>query len=388
MLLYEYQAKALVEQEGVPIPSGFLADGPEELVLRLQELKFPVFLKAQVLSGGRGKAGGIRMAKTPSEALGLFSAIKSMDINTTQNAGKRLSISTILIEEGQALSAELYMAIVMDRSRSTPVLIASRKGGMEIEEVAAREPDAILKIDLDPSRIVPDHICRRVHFFLGNPKINIADTTKVIRGLFNTFLKNDALLVEINPLCVTELGKLIALDAKMSLDENACFRHDGWSPYLPQNIMNPEEEEAAKFGLSYIKLDGGKIGCMVNGAGLAMATMDLISLYGGKPANFLDVGGRATIEGTTEAFKILHSDSGIKTVLVNIFGGIVQCDLIAQGILAASENVDIDIPLVIRLEGTNADKGLSLIKESGKPWFVARDLSEAVRLAVDISEKP
>jgi len=385
MLLYEYQAKALFGQEGIRVPRGIVADGSEELILRLEELKAPLYLKAQVLSGGRGKAGGVRKALTPNEAVSVFNEIKSMALKTAQNAGQGLTVNTLLVEEGQPLIAEFYVAIAVDRALSGPVLLVSPRGGMDIEEISHKDPGSLLKLELDVARGVTDHQCRRVHFFLNHPKLELKETSLLLKSLFQAFLKNDATLAEINPLGLTDQG-LVAVDAKMSMDENAEFRHPEWKLYQQQNIVHAEEEEAAKFGLSYIKLDSGKIGCMVNGAGLAMATMDLISLYGGSPANFLDVGGRATVEGTTVAFKILQRDPTIRAILVNIFGGIVQCDLIARGILTASENTQLNIPLVIRLEGTNAEKGLAMIRESGKPWIVARDLKEAVRQAVNISE--
>jgi succinyl-CoA synthetase beta subunit len=385
MLLYEYQAKALLEQEGIRVPRGLVAESGEELLLRLEELHAPLFLKAQVLSGGRGKAGGVRKARTLSEAAALFSEIKSMTMKTAQNASG-LRVNALLVEEGQPLISEFYLAIAMDRARSGPVLLVSPKGGMDIEEISRKEPESLLRLDLDVARGVTDQQCRRAHFFLGHPKLDLKDLSAFLKSLFRAFLKHDAVLVEINPLGLTDCGLLAAVDAKMSLDDNADFRHPEWSLYRAQNIAHAEEEEAAKFGLSYVKLSGGKIGCMVNGAGLAMATMDLISLYGGSPANFLDVGGRATVEGTTIAFNILQRDPSIRAILVNIFGGIVQCDLIAQGILTASEKTGLNIPLVIRLEGTNAEKGHAMIKASGKPWIVARDFREAVEQAVNISE--
>jgi succinyl-CoA synthetase beta subunit len=386
MLIYEYQAKALFNQEGIETPAGFVAETTEELILKLQGLRFPLYLKAQVLSGGRGKAGAVRKTGSAGEAIGVFREIKGMTVKTAQSANQSLVVATLLVEEGQPLIAEFYLAIVMDRARSAPVLIASRKGGMEIETMARTQPENLLQMELEVLQGVTDSQCQRIHSFWGHPKLSLEAATKLLRSLFQAFLKNDATLAEINPLGLTDQGKLVAIDAKMDMDENAAFRHPEWKSYQQQNVVHPEEEEASQYGLSYVKLDNGKIGCMVNGAGLAMATMDLIALYGGKPANFLDVGGRATLEGATVALNLLQRDPSLRAILVNIFGGIVHCDLIAQGILAAAEKIQVNVPLVIRLEGTNADKGLAMIQESGKPWIVARDLQAAVRQAVTLSE--
>lgn len=382
MELHEYQSKALFAKGGMYAPKGLLVASLADADAVLDQLTLPVVVKAQVHAGGRGKAGGIKLAKTREEAIAAIKAILGMTLRTKQTGEKGLLVRRVYVEQASSFRSELYLSILNDRATRNPILIASKAGGMDIEEVAEKTPDALLKLPLNINRGMSDHICRRVHYFWSDGSFAPKETAALLKALWQVYVTNDASMVEINPVAVTTDNRLMALDAKMSLDDNARFRHKDWDALDLADEIDPSEIEAAKFDLNYVKLDGGNIGCMVNGAGLAMATMDVIALNGAKPANFLDVGGGATAENVTAAFKILTSDPDVKVILVNIFGGIMKCDIIAAGILEACKNVELKVPLVVRLEGTRVEEGMALIRESKLNCAIAKDLSDAARQAV------
>jgi succinyl-CoA synthetase beta subunit len=383
MQLHEFQAAELFRAAGLQVPRGVVIGDASECDAALRDLPLPVVVKAQVHAGGRGKAGGIKLAKTADEARAAVKAILGMTLRTKQTGPAGLKVHRVLITETCAIASELYVSILTDRAGRCPALIASRAGGMDIEETAHSNPDAILRLALDPVRGIADHECRRVHYFLcPDNRFSLKETTALLKGLYRVYHDNDATLVEVNPVAVTPDGRLVAIDAKVALDDNAQFRHAEWAKGEIAEEQDAREREAAKYSLNYIKVGEGSIGCMVNGAGLAMATMDEISLHGARPANFLDVGGGATEENVTAAFKILASDPDVKAILVNIFGGIMKCDVIAAGIIEACKTVRLEVPLVVRLEGTNVKDGRRMIAESGLRCQTAGDLSEAAKLAV------
>ena len=382
MKIHEYQAKELLRECGVPVPRGKPAFSVDEAVTVARELGGPVWVvKAQIHAGGRGKGGGVKLARSPDEVRSLAGQILGMRLVTHQTGPDGQTVKRLLIEEGADIRQELYAALVVDRAAQRVTLMASADGGMDIEEVAAKTPERIHRVVIDPGRGLAaeeaDGLARKI----GVPPASVAAAREVFHGLYRLFEATDASLVEINPLVVTGDGRVIALDAKLNFDANALFRHPEIVALRDLDEEDPAEIEASKYDLSYISLDGD-IGCLVNGAGLAMATMDVIKLYGGNPANFLDVGGGASAEKVTEAFKIMLRNPGLKAILVNIFGGIMRCDVIAQGVIAASQAVSLTVPLVVRMKGTNEDEGKALLARSGLPIITASDMADAARKVV------
>ncbi len=385
MNLHEYQAKQLFANYGVPVLPGKAVQSPEEAAAAIHELGGDEWVvKAQIYAGGRGKAGGVKRVKGVDALKEAVAQLLEKPLRTPQTGKKGLPVNVVLIERIATVARELYLGVLVDRSRERVTFITSDAGGMEIEEVAAETPEKILTIAVDPVVGLQPYQCRRVGFAmqLGTEQIKVL--TRIMMGLYRLFEEKDASLLEINPLCVTEEGELIALDAKMNLDDNALYRQQALAELRDTHQEDPRELEARCYGLNYVALDG-TIGCMVNGAGLAMATMDLITLAGGEPANFLDVGGGTTADKVAEAFKLILSDTKVKAILVNIFGGIVRCDLIAEGVIAAVRDVGIDIPVVVRLEGTNAEQGRALLEESGLSIVSAQRLSDAARKVVQLA---
>jgi succinyl-CoA synthetase beta subunit len=376
MKLHEYQSKQIFARFGIPIPRGRVAVTASEARQIAEELGTRVVIKSQVLVGGRGKAGGIRLAKTPKEAEDVATAILGMEI-------KNLPVRKILVDEAANISKEIYLGITNDRTSRKPVIMASSAGGIDIEEVAQTNPEKIFKILIDPLLGLRDYQARDLAASIDLPRQHWRGFSDVTNGIWQVYTSNDATLVEINPLVITSDNRLLALDAKMIIDDNALFRHPDLVEMRDLDVEAPEENEARKYGLSYIKLDG-QIGCMVNGAGLAMATMDIIKLSGGNPANFLDVGGGAGAEKVAAALRIILSDPNVKAVLFNIFGGITRCDEVARGILAALEEVKPKVPMVARLVGTNADEGRQLLAEA--KMITAETLLEAAQKAVNASK--
>jgi succinyl-CoA synthetase beta subunit len=382
MKVHEYQAKSLLAKYGVPVPKGEVADTPEAAREAARRLGGPVVIKAQIHAGGRGKGGGIKVAKSAEETFSLAGAILGMTLVTPQTGPEGRIVRKVLIEEALEAEREMYLALTLDRSRARPVAIASRSGGMEIEEVAARDPKAVVREAIDPALGIFPFQARRLAFELGLDGKAFQEGTALVQALFRAYVDTDASLAEINPLVVTRDGRVLALDAKMNFDDNALFRHADVRAMRDLSEEDPLEVEASKFGLNYIKLDGN-VGCMVNGAGLAMATMDLVKLAGGEPANFLDVGGGASEEQVKNAFRIILSDRNVRAVLINIFGGIMRCDVIARGVVAAVREMGLSLPVVVRLEGTNVDEGKRLLRESGLTVTPAEGLADAARKAVD-----
>ncbi len=377
MNVHEYQAKALFREYGVPVPDGELANTPAEAAAAARSLATDVVVvKAQVHAGGRGKAGGVKLAKSPTEAEKAASEILGMTLHTPQTGPSGKLVRKVYVEAGSAIARELYLAILLDRAAEKFAIVASTEGGMEIEVVAAETPEKILTVLIDPNEGVQDFQARRLGFGLGLEADQIGDFVSFVRGLYRLYVEKDCTQVEINPLVVTEDGKLFALDGKLNFDDNALYRH----PEIAE-LRDPEEEDAreraaAEIGLSYVGLDGN-IGCMVNGAGLAMATLDMISHCGGSPANFLDAGGGVQEEQVKAAFKLILEDEQVKGILVNIFGGIVRCDLIAEGVVAAAKELAVHVPVVVRLQGTNAIEGRKILEESGLELIPAETLAEA-----------
>ncbi len=385
MNLHEYQAKQLFAEYGVPVLPGRAVSSQEEAVTAAQALGGEEWVvKAQIHAGGRGKAGGVRRVQGIAALKEAVADLLGKPLVTPQTGKKGLPVNTLLIEQTAAVVRELYLGVLVDRSRERVTFIASDAGGMEIEEVAAETPEKIITIAVDPVVGLQPYQCRRVGFALQLDAGQIKELTRIMSGLYRLFEEKDASLLEINPLCVTGEGKLVALDAKMNLDDNALYRQPALAALQDTSQEDPRELEAHRYGLNYVALDG-TIGCMVNGAGLAMATMDLITLAGGEPANFLDVGGGTTADKVAEAFKLILSDHKVKAILVNIFGGIVRCDLIAEGVITAVKEVGIDIPVVVRLEGTNAEQGRALLEESGLSIVPAQRLSDAARKVVQLA---
>jgi succinyl-CoA synthetase beta subunit len=381
MKIHEYQGKEVLARHGVAVPRGIVITEAEAARAAAEELGGKVVVKAQIHAGGRGKGGGVKLANNPDEAVKLAGEILGMTLVTKQTGPEGKLVRTVLIEEALPIDRELYLGVVLDRSEGFPVMMASRFGGMEIEEVAAENPDAILKAHFDPDVGLHPYLSRKLAFGLGLEGDAFKAGTQFMHALAKAYGETDASLLEINPLVTTTDGRVIALDAKMNVDDSALYRHKDIAAMRDTHEEEPLEVEASKFDLNYIKLDGN-IGCMVNGAGLAMATMDIIKHYGGEPANFLDVGGDASQERVAAAFRILLSDTSVKGVLVNIFGGIVRCDMVARGVVAAAEEVKLSIPLVVRLEGTNVDEGRKVLAESGLDLIVGEGMADAAEKVV------
>ena len=385
MKIHEYQAKELLKKFNVPVPRGIVAHSADEAFQAAQELAVePVVVKAQIHAGGRGKGGGVKLAKTAAEARELAQKMLGMKLVTHQTGPEGREVRVLLIEEGLPIDKEFYLGIVLDRASGRPVFMASAAGGMDIEVVAAKTPEMIFKETIDPAVGFRSFQARKLAFALGLPNELISQAVKFMQALYSAYESMDASLVEINPFLLTKDNRLIALDAKINFDDNALFRHPDFKELRDLNEEEPLEIEASKFDLNYIKLDGN-IACMVNGAGLAMATMDIIKLAGGEPANFLDVGGGASQERVEAAFRILLADANVRAVLINIFGGIVRCDMVARGVVGAANNLGISVPVVVRLEGTNVEEGQRVIRESGLNFTVANGMKDAAEKVVALA---
>jgi len=385
MKIHEYQAKAILARYGVPVPRGEVTFNPAEVRDIAHRLGTSVVVvKAQIHAGGRGKGGGVKLAKSPDEATELAKKMIGMTIVTHQTGPEGRVVSRVLIEEGLQMARELYLSIVLDRQSGKPVIMASAAGGMDIEAVAAETPEQIHRVYVEPGVGLVPFEARQLGFAIGLDGAQVAKAVKLMAALYEAYLATDASLVEINPLVVTASGDLLALDAKMNFDDNALYRHPDIKELRDLGEEDPLEIEASKFNLNYIHLDGN-IGCMVNGAGLAMATMDIIKLAGGEPANFLDVGGGANAEQIRNAFKILMSDTNVKAVLINIFGGILRCDVLAQGVIAAVKELGVPVPIVIRMEGTNVEEGKRLLKDSKMNFTTADSMDEAAKKVVELA---
>jgi succinyl-CoA synthetase beta subunit len=382
--IHEYQGKAVLAQYGVPVPKGKVAYTPDEAVEAGKGLGFPVVVKAQIHAGGRGKGGGVKVAKTVDEAEALAKAMLGMRLKTHQTGPEGRVVRRLLIEQGMDLSGarEMYLAILVDRGTGKPVFMASSQGGMDIEEVAAKDPSAILRETIDPVVGFRPYQARKLAFGLGLPAEVVAKAVPFFTALYRAFESTDASLVEINPFLMTKAGDILALDAKVNFDDNALFRHPDLVELRDFDEEEPLEVDASKFSLNYIKLEGGTVGCMVNGAGLAMATMDIIKLAGGSPANFLDVGGGASADQIKNAFRILLADSDVKAVLINIFGGILRCDVLAEGVIAAVRDLSVKVPVVVRMKGNNEEKGRQMLKDSGLNFATADGMTEAAQKVV------
>ena len=383
MNIHEYQAKEILRKNGVAVLDGKVATTPDEAEAAAKELGGGVcVVKAQIHAGGRGKAGGVRLAKTPQEAREHAAALLGTTLVTHQTGPEGKEVQKVFVEQGCDIDKEFYLGMVIDRTTSRITVMASSEGGVEIEEVAERSPEKILRATIDPAVGFGDFQGRQLAYGLGLPKDSVNKAVAFMRGLYKTFSESDASMAEINPLVLTKSGDLVALDAKMGFDDNALFRQADIREMRDVAEENEKEVAASKFDLNYIALDGN-IGCMVNGAGLAMATMDIIKHYGAAPANFLDVGGGATTEKVTEAFKIILSDENVKGVLVNIFGGIMRCDVVANGVVEAARQVNLSVPLVVRLEGTNVELGKTILAESGLDIISADDLADGAKKIVE-----
>ncbi len=385
MKIHEYQGKELLKSYGVPVPRGIVARSPEEAYHAAKELGTDVVVvKAQIHAGGRGKGGGVKLAKSADEAREIAGQILGMKLVTHQTGPEGREVRVLLIEEGLPIDREFYLSIVLDRASGQNVFMASAAGGMDIEEVAAKTPELIFKEQIDPAVGFRPFQARKLAFHLGLPPELINQAAKFMQTLYAAYEQMDASLLEINPFLLTKDNRLIALDAKVNFDDNALYRHKEFMDLRDLNEEEPLEIEASKFDLNYIKLDGN-IACMVNGAGLAMATMDIIKLAGGEPANFLDVGGGASQERVEAAFRILLADENVRAVLINIFGGIVRCDMVARGVVGAANNLGINVPVVVRLEGTNVEEGQRVIRESGLNFTVANGMKDAAEKVVALA---
>jgi succinyl-CoA synthetase beta subunit len=382
MKIHEYQGKEILRKFGVTVPRGIPCHSVEEAVKAAETLGGPVWVvKAQIHAGGRGKGGGVKVAKSLEQVKEYANQIMGMQLVTHQTGSDGQKVRRLLIEEGADIQKELYVSMVTDRVSQRVVLMASSEGGMDIEEVAEKHPELIHQIAIDPAIGLTDADADSISTKIGIPAASIADARVQLKGLYKAYWETDASLAEINPMILTGSGKVIALDAKFNFDSNALFRQPEIVAYRDLDEEDPAEVEASKFDLAYISLDGN-IGCLVNGAGLAMATMDTIKLFGGEPANFLDVGGGATAEKVTEAFKIMLKNPGLKAILVNIFGGIMKCDVIAEGVIVASKAVSLKVPLVVRMKGTNEDIGKKMLAESGLPIISADTMEDAAQKVV------
>ena len=382
MKIHEYQGKEIFRRFGLAVPRGTPAFDVDEAVRAAKALPGPVYVvKAQIHAGGRGKGGGVKLARSLDEVRALAGQILGMQLKTHQTGPEGQKVRRLLIEEGADIAKELYVGMVVDRTTQRVALMASSEGGMDIEEVAAKTPEKIHKVFVDPKAGLTDREADEVARKIGIPAASVPAARAMLKGLYKVFDETDASLAEINPMILTGDGRVVALDAKLNFDANALFRHPDIVEMRDLEEEDPAEVEASKFDLSYISLDGD-IGCLVNGAGLAMATMDTIKLYGGEPANFLDVGGGATAEKVTEAFKIMLTNPHLKAILVNIFGGIMKCDTIAEGVVAASKAVSLKVPLVVRMKGTNEELGRKILADSGLPIISASNMAEAAEKVV------
>jgi len=384
MKIHEYQAKAILAQYKVPVPRGEVAFSAEEAVAAAKKIGGSVVVKAQIHAGGRGKGGGVKVARDAAEAEELAKKILGMTLITHQTGPEGRVVKRLLIEETLPIERELYLGIVLDRVQAKPVFMASAAGGMEIEEVAAKSPELILKEAFEPDAGLAQYQARKLAFGMGIPAASVNAAVAAMTALARAYVAVDASLAEINPFILTKDGKVYALDAKINLDDNELYRHKDLLELRDRNEEDPLEVEASTFGLNYIKLDG-TVGCMVNGAGLAMATMDIIQYAGGKPANFLDVGGGASAEQVKNAFRILLSDRNVKAVLINIFGGILRCDTLATGVVGAARDLNIKVPVVVRMEGTNVELGRKILTESGFNFTVAEDMRDAAEKVVRLA---
>ncbi len=385
MKIHEYQAKAILAKYDVPVPKGEVAYTVEEAEAAAKKLGGSVVVKAQIHAGGRGKGGGVKIAKNPLDAAEIAKKMIGMTLVTHQTGPEGRVVQRLLVEETLPIERELYLGIVLDRSLGVPVFMASSEGGMDIEEVAAKTPHLILKERLKPGFGLQPFQARKLAFGMGIPAPSVTAAAAAMTALAKAYDGIDCSLAEINPFILTKDGKVFALDAKITLDDNALYRHKDLLELRDLNEEDPLEVEASRFGLNYIKLDGN-IACMVNGAGLAMATMDIIKYAGGRPANFLDVGGGANAEQIKNAFRILLSDSAVKAVLINIFGGILRCDTLANGVVAAARELEVKIPVVVRMEGTNVELGQQILKESGLNFTVADGMKDAAEKVVRLAQ--
>jgi succinyl-CoA synthetase beta subunit len=384
MKIHEYQAKAILGRYNVPVPRGEVAFTVDEAEAAAKKLGGSVVVKAQIHAGGRGKGGGVKVAKDAAEARELANRILGMKLVTHQTGPEGRVVQRLLVEETLPIERELYLGIVLDRAQGLPVFMASAAGGMEIEEVAAKTPELILKEAFDPAAGLAPYQARKLAFGIGIPAASINGAAAAMSALARAYVATDASLAEINPFILTADGKVYALDAKINFDDNALYRHKELLDLRDLNEEDPLEVEASKFGLNYIKLDGS-VGCMVNGAGLAMATMDIIKYAGGSPANFLDVGGGASPEQVKNAFRILLSDPHVKAVLINVFGGILRCDRLATGVVEAARDLNIQVPIVVRMEGTNVELGRKILLESGLNFTVGLDMRDAAEKVVKLA---
>jgi len=382
--IHEYQAKALLREFGVPVPRGEVATTPAQAKTAAARLGGRIVVKAQVHAGGRGKAGGIKVADDADGAERAAREILGMRLKSPQTPANGIEVHSVLVEEASDIARELYLSITLDRARATHVVMASASGGMDIEEVAARTPDKIIRQWAHPALGIQDFQARRLAYGLGLAGDQFKQAVALIRSLFALYLARDASLAEVNPLVVTKDGRVLALDAKLNFDDNALWRHPAIAALRDVNEEDPLDVEASKYNLNYIKLDGN-VGCMVNGAGLAMATMDIVKLAGGEPANFLDVGGGASPEQIENAFRILSSDPSVKAVFINVFGGILRCDRLAAGVIAAIRNLGLRLPVVVRMEGTNVELGRQMLAESGLPLTNADDMGDGATKAVALA---
>jgi succinyl-CoA synthetase beta subunit len=387
MNIHEYQAKSLLKKYGVVVPEGHSAMSVEEAVDAAKKLGGPVWVvKAQIHAGGRGKGGGVKVVKSIDDVQTEATRILGMQLITHQTGPEGQKVRRLYIEQGCDIAREMYCSVVMDRNTSRVTFLVSTEGGMEIEETAEKHPEKIIRVSVDAATGMQPFHARKLAFGLGLEGDANKNAAKFMLAMYKAFVELDASQVEINPLVITKSGEVMALDAKMNFDDNALFRHPDIAAMRDEDEEDPNERLAKDHELSYVRLDGN-IGCMVNGAGLAMATMDIIKLYGGEPANFLDVGGGATTERVTAAFKIILSDPNVKGVLVNIFGGIMKCDIIANGVIAAAKEVALKVPLVVRLEGTNVEEGKKILRESGLAIIPADNLNDAAQKVVDATKK-
>ncbi len=384
MKIHEYQAKQILREFNVPVPEGYVAFTPEEAVEAAKKLPTKIaVVKAQIHAGGRGKGGGVKLAKSLDEVRQLAEQMIGMTLVTHQTGPDGKVVKKVLVEQGVDIDRELYLGMVLDRSKSELVMMASTEGGVEIEKVAAETPEKILKEWIDPALGLQAYQARKLAFGLGLNGKQVNNAVKFMMALYKAFMAKDASLAEINPLVVTKQGEVLALDAKINFDDSALYRHPELLELRDLDEEDPLEVEASKYHLNYIKLDGN-VGCMVNGAGLAMATMDIIKLAGGEPANFLDVGGSANVDTVRNGFKIILKDPNVKAILINIFGGIVRCDRVAQGVIEAVQSIDVNVPLVIRLAGTNAEEAAEMLEKSDLQFTVATSLADAAQKAVQV----
>jgi succinyl-CoA synthetase beta subunit len=385
MKIHEYQAKSILAQYGVPVPRGEVVYSPEDAGIAAKSIGGSVVVKAQIHAGGRGKGGGVKVAANADEATEIAKKILGMRLVTHQTGPEGRIVQRVLVEETLPIERELYLGIVLDRGQGKPVFMSSSAGGMDIEEVAAKTPELILKEPIEPGQGLTPFQARKLAFGMGLPKPGVSGAVSAMIALAKAYESVDASLAEINPFVLTTDGKVYALDAKINLDDNALYRHKNLLELRDLNEEDPLEVEASRYGLNYIKLDGN-VGCMVNGAGLAMATMDIIKHAGGNPANFLDVGGGASAEQIENAFRILLSDRNVKAVLINIFGGILRCDTLATGVVAAARQLNVQVPIVVRMEGTNVEEGRKILTDSGLNFTVADGMRDAAEKVVRLAQ--